>query len=103
MTGEFHAQKASNAEIVSIWWRHHAGTGIGTGIDNRIGTGTGIETIMVLHFSNDVFMILVNPPVANHYKLQWSESWVNTFLDVSHVDFMKWYYIDVSFHDYVKW
>ena len=24
MTGEFPAQKASNAENVSIWWRHHA-------------------------------------------------------------------------------
>ena len=23
MTGEFPAQKASNAENVSIWWRHH--------------------------------------------------------------------------------
>ena len=23
-TGEFHAQIASNAEYVSIWWRHHA-------------------------------------------------------------------------------
>ena len=23
-TGEFHAQMASNAENVSIWWRHHA-------------------------------------------------------------------------------
>ena len=23
MTGEFLAQKASNAENVSIWWRHH--------------------------------------------------------------------------------
>ena len=23
VTGEFPAQKASNAEIVSIWWRHH--------------------------------------------------------------------------------
>ena len=22
-TGEFHAQMASNAENVSIWWRHH--------------------------------------------------------------------------------
>ena len=26
MTGEFPAQRASNAEIVSIWWRHHATT-----------------------------------------------------------------------------
>ena len=24
MTGEFPAQMASNAEKVSIWWRHHA-------------------------------------------------------------------------------
>ena len=23
VTGEFHAQGASNAENVSIWWRHH--------------------------------------------------------------------------------
>ena len=23
VTGEFSAQKASNAEKVSIWWRHH--------------------------------------------------------------------------------
>ena len=26
VTGEFSAQMASNAEIVSIWWRHHAET-----------------------------------------------------------------------------
>ena len=25
VTGEFPAQKASNAEDVSIWWRHHTG------------------------------------------------------------------------------
>ena len=23
VTGDFHAQRASNADIVSIWWRHH--------------------------------------------------------------------------------
>ena len=27
VTGEFHAQRASNAENVSIWWRHHDETG----------------------------------------------------------------------------
>ena len=27
VTGEFPAQRASNAEDVSIWWRHHAGAG----------------------------------------------------------------------------
>ena len=26
-TGEFSAQMASNAEIVSIWWRHHVNRG----------------------------------------------------------------------------
>ena len=26
--GEFPAQKASNAENVSIWWRHHAMMGV---------------------------------------------------------------------------
>ena len=26
VTGEFHAQRASNAENVSIWWRHHVNT-----------------------------------------------------------------------------
>ena len=24
VNGEFHAQRASDAEIISIWWRHHA-------------------------------------------------------------------------------
>ena len=27
VTGEFPAQRAINAENVSIWWRHHVGTG----------------------------------------------------------------------------
>ena len=27
LTGEFPAQMASNAKIVSIWWRHHVSTG----------------------------------------------------------------------------
>ena len=28
VTGEFPAQRASNAENVSIWWRHHAKKGV---------------------------------------------------------------------------
>ena len=28
VTGEFPAQRASNAENVSIWWRHHVSVGI---------------------------------------------------------------------------
>ena len=33
-TGEFPAQKASNAENASIWWRHHAGTLLNLTISN---------------------------------------------------------------------
>ena len=33
-TGEFPAQRASNAENVSIWWRHHASSGHWHGIEN---------------------------------------------------------------------
>ena len=29
VTGEFRAQRASNAENVSIWWRHHVSTMFG--------------------------------------------------------------------------
>ena len=32
VTGEFPAQMASNAENVSIWWRHHVVTGAQAGI-----------------------------------------------------------------------
>ena len=31
-TGEFPAQRASNAENISIWWRHHDPSGAGTGL-----------------------------------------------------------------------
>ena len=34
VTGEFPAQMASNAENVSIWWRHHAS--VATGLLNSI-------------------------------------------------------------------
>ena len=35
VTGEFPTQKASNAESVSIWWRHHVPT-YGTAIDQGV-------------------------------------------------------------------
>ena len=37
--GEFRAQKASNAENVTIWWRHHATTAKQTTADNAHSCG----------------------------------------------------------------
>ena len=37
VTGEFPAQGASNAENVSIWWRHHVLHNVITGIDAQYG------------------------------------------------------------------
>ena len=37
VTGEFPAQRASNAENVSIWWRHHVQLSVVCSIDNAHG------------------------------------------------------------------
>ena len=49
MTGEFPAQRASNAENISIWWRHH---GIGS-----VVRGVGVEPAL------DVWLMPLNPCV----------------------------------------
>ena len=36
LTGEFYAQRASNAEDVSIWWRHHEMESVGVCIHTFI-------------------------------------------------------------------
>ena len=46
-TGEFPAQMASNAENVTIWWRHHAHV-----YDHNSGLYTGI--IFLLHYLGDI-------------------------------------------------
>ena len=49
-TGEFNAQMASNAEHVSIWWRHHGDR------SGRIESGRKIHTIHVIRsYSEHVF------------------------------------------------
>ena len=40
VTGEFPAEMASNAENVSIWWRHH-----GTGASRRLSQGAQAKSI----------------------------------------------------------
>ena len=46
--GEFPAQMASNAENVSIWWRHHR---------MRILTGQPEQTMEILMISDDMVLI----------------------------------------------
>ena len=59
VTGEFPAQRASNAQNVSIWWRHH-------GPDNIIQNGQReITTLRVLPLKN--YKHTSNDSVTNHW------------------------------------
>ena len=49
VTGEFHAQMASNAENVSIWWRHH----VSIFFNNDVALLTGLHHIPADTWSND--------------------------------------------------
>ena len=51
-TGEFPAQMASNAENVSIWWRHHE---------------------IFPHFMSQTWTCLYESPIVGHYFLQTSK------------------------------
>ena len=52
-TGEFPAQRASNAEIFSIWWRHHVSvqTNHSSGRPRRVKTAQG--RVKLTHQSSD--------------------------------------------------
>ena len=45
-TGEFPAQKASNAENVSIWWRHHIILKRGHGSNNTVLTSLAFSQLL---------------------------------------------------------
>ena len=47
VTGEFPAQMASNAENVSIWWRHH-------GFEMLKGSSTAAETHVTFHGNREI-------------------------------------------------
>ena len=53
VTGEFPTQMASNAENVSIWWRHHEHIEIWT------KTTTFCEWLLEVHFLNESLCILM--------------------------------------------
>ena len=81
-TGEFHAQRASNAENVSIWWRHHED------ISWRMFT--------LLHpslFLIDIYSVTQNCRILYHIKWDafWTILWPVCFFGkdlkwVSHLD-----------------
>ena len=60
VAGEFSAQRASNAENVSIWWRHHT-----------FGRYRGISRTWVISNPLSAGTILVNPYHAQSYTQQW--------------------------------
>ena len=55
VTGEFPAQRVSNAEKVSIWWRHHDCplSPWSTGIDTR-----DMETLFHMQYINKLYLII---------------------------------------------
>ena len=62
-TGEFPAQMASNAETVSIWWRHHAHRPFSCPVPyiyicSALGWGNGAKLKLPLHWKVSVFLIL---------------------------------------------
>ena len=66
MTGEFPAQRASNAENASIWWRHHdAQTVLNENIQNSI-------EISLFHWS---LFLMVQLTIFQHR--QQANTWVN--------------------------
>ena len=51
MTGEFPAQRASNTENVSIWWRHHAIASFPTGQDRPVRSVVGVTKVPFVNLS----------------------------------------------------
>ena len=57
VAGEFPAQMANNAEIVSIWWRHHVRNNVWSNIPNKIKMYVTWSTIiMLIKFAFDLTM-----------------------------------------------
>ena len=48
VTGEFPTQRASNAENVSIWWRHHVPCECAAGFIETIAFGLNEHTIFIV-------------------------------------------------------
>ena len=61
LTGEFPAQKASDAENVSIWWRHHDSTYFMRRRQKNISTRTGSK----LNHYIDVIMATMAPKITS--------------------------------------
>ena len=82
LTGEFPSQMASNAENVSIWWRHH------------VLTTLGMMPIFYIYFEIATAVFHWNADVVIwwhfHYSLHWN--WQLTSSTISDGNFVKWHY-----------
>ena len=75
VTGEFPAQRASNAENVSIWWRHHSTMGFPTPI--RQWLYVEMETLIFLF----LWIILGSVPPSRSITLDGGMAWYDGIND----------------------
>ena len=61
VTGEFPAQRASNVENVSIWWRHHEWGSLRChGVQKRLKWRVGIFFLNILHAEMSILIYTLN-------------------------------------------
>ena len=96
-TGEFPAQMASNAENVSIWWRHHADS-----LHTTSSYAHSLMTIMVFSF-NFHHKLIIEPDQnqsptkpCSHFMEHTTEVWLGTVrqqtITRSNVDLDTWHH-----------
>ena len=105
-TGEFPAQKASNAENVSIWWRHHGIRTPNNSLFSHIDAwtkwlefcrrrfGMGFINQYWFNFHWDVFVV-VQLPASRHWFSPWTgaEQATSHYLNKCWICFIKHEYI----------
>ena len=78
VTGEFPAQMASNAENVSIWWRHH-------GVCSSISLGNNL-----ILFNSLVPLTPYNVrKLDQQWSRQWLVAWRRQTLRLTNIDFYQ--------------
>ena len=58
MTGEFPTQRASNAENVSIWWRHHGNISFGTLAPLLKANVIVIDPMQLVYKKADIYIVM---------------------------------------------
>ena len=77
VTGEFPTQKASNAENVSIWWRHHEIPNVGHGLQRLpyvTDMQVGIDGLLQFFRQKNVIFQSIDNPMHPLWLLQFPKS-----------------------------